>query len=73
MRYDKDLTKRYPECFIEYVPVREGEYIVGIECWGDSGNRVLCEIEKAVDIRRAKKAGCRGAVAICKWLNGDRR
>ena len=44
--------------------------ILGIECVGDRGDSMLCEIEKAVDIQRAKREGYRGAVQICEFLNG---
>ena len=47
--------------------------ILGIECVGDKGDAEFCEIEKAVDIQRAKKAGCRGAIEICRFLNTGRR
>ena len=68
-----DLTEKYKECFAEYRPVMAKDTILGIECVGDKGNATFCEIEKAVDIQRAKKAGCRGAVEICEFLNGRRR
>ena len=61
------LTEKYPECFIEYIPIKVNGSILGIECVGDKGSRILCEIEKRVDIQRAKKAGCRGAVQISDY------
>ncbi len=63
------LTKKYPDCFVEYRPVFENSIAIGIEC---SGRGVLSQIEKNVDIQRAKKAGCRGIVETCKYLNGER-
>ena len=47
--------------------------ILGIECVGDRGAVAFREIEKAVDIQRARKAGCKGAVQICQYLNTGRR
>ncbi len=67
-----DLIEKYPECFVEYRPIMAKDTILGIECVGDKGDATLCEIEKAVDIRRAKRAGCRGAKEICAYLNGRR-
>ena len=57
---------------MEYIPIRSGEYILGIECIGERRDNALGEIEKQVDILRAKRAGCRGAEQICDWLNGRR-
>ena len=74
MKLDRDLTKKYRECFVEYRPIRSGEYILGIECVGDT-SRVATwvkVVEMRVDILRAKKAGCRGAEEICEYLNGVR-
>ncbi len=68
-----DLTKKYPGCFVEYRPIIVNDTILGIECVGDKGDATFCEIEKAVDIRRAKRAGCRGAKEICNYLNTGRR
>ncbi len=48
------------------------EYIMGIECINDNSDSILGEIEKGADIARARKAGCKGAVQICDWLNGRR-
>ena len=65
------LTDKYPECFVEYIADN------GIYCVGDTVVRgyaatLLQNIEKNVDIQRAKRAGCRGAEQICDWLNGVR-
>lgn len=66
-----NLVEKYPECFVEYQPDMVGEYIVGIKCVGERlATGVLGEIEKEVDIQRAKAAGCRGAKEICDYLNG---
>ena len=64
------LTEKYPECFVEYRPVMSDDTIFGIECVGDSGDATFCEIEKRVDIQRARRFGCKGAVEICDYLNG---
>ena len=62
------LTDRYPECMVEY---RVGMDDV-IECVGENiGSGILGEIEKRVDIARAKATGCKGAKEICDYLNGE--
>lgn len=67
------LTEKYPECMVEYRPIMVEGFVIGIECVGENlGNGVLGEIEKRVDIQRAKAAGCKGAKEICDWLNGVR-
>uniref|UniRef100_A0A6M3LJQ1 Uncharacterized protein n=1 Tax=viral metagenome TaxID=1070528 RepID=A0A6M3LJQ1_9ZZZZ len=67
-----DLIVKYPECLVEYVPIIEGKIAVRIECQRDnSPSKKLSDIEKSVDIRRAKRAGCRGIAEICYFLNGD--
>ena len=71
MKLDKDLTKKYPSCLVEYRPIVGEKEILGIECVGDTHSE-FGEIEKRVDIQRAKRAGCRGAEQICDWLNGRR-
>ena len=50
----------------------EGVPTDDIECINDNSSGWLGEIEKEVDIARAKKAGCKGTVEICNWLNGRR-
>ena len=68
------LTEKYWECFIEYVPIGEAGHYTGIEATDkDDGDEVHREIEKRVDIQRAKRAGCRGAADICRYLNTGRR
>ncbi len=68
------LTEKYLDCFVEYRPVMDSEGVPtdDIECVNDNSSGWLGEIEKEVDIARARKAGCRGAVQICNWLNGRR-
>lgn len=47
--------------------------VLGIEVVGDlKADRVLGGIEYRVDMRRARKAGCKTAKAICKFLNGEK-
>jgi len=68
------LIEKYPECFVEYRPIMVNGYTMGIECINDnSRDEVLGEIEKRVDIQRAKKAGCKGAIEICEFLNTGRK
>ncbi len=69
-----NLVEKYPECMVEYRPVMDSEGMPtdDIECINDNSSGWLGEIEKEVDIAMAKKAGCRGAVEICAWLNGRR-
>ena len=68
------LTEKYPECFVEYRPIMDSEGVPtdDIECINDNSSGWLGEIERGVDIARAKKAGCKGTVQICDWLNGRR-
>jgi hypothetical protein len=76
VKLDKDLTRIYPECFVEYYFVEH--YVKGwvkliIKCKGEEFiSSEFGEIEKRVDIQRAKKAGCRTAQQICDYLNGVR-
>ena len=68
------LTEKYVECMVEYRPIMnsDGTPTNDIECINDNPSGWLGEIEKQVDIARARKAGCRGAIQICAWLNGRR-
>ena len=50
----------------------EGVPTDDIECINDNSSGWLGEIEKEVDIARARKAGCKSTVQICNWLNGRR-
>ena len=69
-----NLVEKYPECFVEYRPIMDSEGVPtdDIECINDNSSGWLGEIEKEVDIARARKAGNKGAVEICAWLNGRR-
>ena len=69
-----NLIEKYPDCFVEYRPVMnsDGTASEDIECIHDNRYGELGEIEKRVDIARAKLAGCKGAVQICDYLNGRR-
>ena len=69
-----NLVEKYPECFVEYRPITDSEGVPtdDIECINDNSSGWLGEIEKEVDIARARRAGCRGVVQICDWLNGRR-
>ena len=69
----KDLTKIYPECLVEYRPVMGiNGLVLGIEVINDGKvDRVLGGIERKVDLARARKAGCKTAKAVCKYLNGE--
>ena len=69
-----NLVEKYPECFVEYQPDMVGEYIVGIKCVGERLDKGWQgEIEKRVDIQRARKAGCRSIPEVCDYLNGAKR
>ncbi len=68
------LTERYPDCFVEYRAIIVNGHAQGIEIVGDRGvSRMLGEIEKKVDIQRARKAGCKTMEQVCKFLNGVER
>ena len=67
------LTEIYPECFVEYVADKGHIYCVGESVARGYEAGLLRSIEKRVDILRAKKAGCQGAVQICRYLNTGRR
>lgn len=65
------LTEKYPECFVEYRPIIVKGFVLGIEVIGEGRvNSVLSEIEKRVDIKRARKAGCKTMKQVCEFLNG---
>ena len=59
---------------MEYRPIMDSKGIPtnDIECINDNSSGWLGEIEKEVDMARARKAGLRGTVQICDWLNGRR-
>lgn len=69
------LTEKYVDCLVEYRPViGMNGLVLGIEVIGDDMriSTVLREIERKVDIRRARRAGCKTAKAVCAYLNGER-
>ncbi len=68
------LTEKYLECMVGYRPIMDSEGVPtdDIECINDNSSGWLGEIEKEVDIARARKAGCKSTVQICNWLNGRR-
>lgn len=69
----ENFRGKYPECFVEYRPIMFDGFVTGIECVGENiKHGVLEEIEKKVDIQRAKAEDCKGAKEICAWLNGVR-
>jgi len=69
-----NLVEKYPECFVEYRPIMDSKGMPtdDIECINDNSSGWLGEIEKEVDMARARRAGCRGVIQICDWLNGRR-
>ena len=67
----ENFGEKYPECLVEYRPIMVNGFSQGIEVIGDRNiPRVLGEIERGVDIQRARKAGCKTDEAVCKYLNG---
>ena len=75
----ENLAELCPDCFVEYIPKRDknGKATGGMSCAGDSPARDAAEemhrgMERDYDIARAKRAGHKGAVQICKFLNGER-
>ena len=75
----ENLAELCPDCFVEYIPKRDknGKATGEISCVGEPLARDALEqmhrgMEKTFDIAMAKKAGCKGAVEICDWLNGRR-
>lgn len=64
------LMVKYPECFVKYEPFMVCGNIRGITYAGEE-DMERDDVEKRLDIKRAKKAGCRGAVEICAYLNGE--
>ena len=68
------LTRKYPECLVEYRPIIINGYVIGIECInGGKVDKLLGHIEKRVDIERARRAGCKTPEQICGYFNGVKR
>lgn len=67
------LTRKYPDCLVEYRPViGMNGLVLGIEVINDGKvDRVLGGIERRVDLARARKAGCKAIKEVCDYLNGQ--
>ena len=67
------LTEKYPECLVEYRPIMVNGFSQGIEVVNDRGiSGTLDEIERRVDIQRARRAGMKTDQQIGDYLSGER-
>ena len=69
----ENFAELCPDCFVEYRPIIENKIPIGYRCIGTGPvESEQGAADKKADIYLAEKAGCKGIIEICDWLNGRR-